>query len=88
MSEKKFVSKLEKYDCEIQCWLYGGVKTPSRFKKFYESMISIHLGGVGLMEQHYNEVLKGASFKELKTKYQNYKINHPEMEIVFDFTET
>jgi len=67
----------EKMSFEIQSWLESPPKTLSRLRKFYESIISIHLGGEGIMCQHHNEVLKGTSIKELKKLYQDYKINYP-----------
>ena len=76
MSEKE-LKILKKLDFEIQSWLEAPPKTLSRLRKFYDSIVSIQLGGEGLMGQNYNERLKDTSFKEIKKLYQNYKINYP-----------
>ncbi len=69
--------ELKKLNFEIQSWLGSPPESLSRYKKFYESIISIHLGGEGIMGQHYKEKNKGTSYKELKSIYENYKINYP-----------
>lgn len=69
--------KLKKFDFEIQVWLGCPPRTLSRLRKFYDSMVSIHLGGEGLMGQYHNKRLKGVSTEELNVDYKNYKINYP-----------
>jgi len=65
--------KLEKYDLEIQLWLESPPETLSQLKKFHDSMIIIHLGGVGL-----RTVLSKKRDLEIRTRvYANYKVNHP-----------
>lgn len=70
----------EKFDFEIQAWLEVPPTTLSRLKKFYDSIISIHLGGEGIMGQNYKEREKGTPYKEIKKLYQNYKVNYPNKE--------
>ena len=74
------MSEKEKLAYEIQLWLESPPKTLSRLRKFYDSIVSIHLGGEGIMGQHRNGRDKGLSYKELKTLYKNYKVNYPEKE--------
>lgn len=76
MSEKQ-LKVLKKLNFEIQSWLEVPPKTLSRLRKFYDSIVSIQLGGEGLMGQNYNERLRGTPYKEIKKLYQNYKINYP-----------
>lgn len=69
------MSKEEKYDFEIQAWLCHPPETLSRLKKFYKSIISIHLGGKGLQtlfSKYRNED------SSVNTRiYANYEINYP-----------
>jgi len=74
VDEKEVIKKL---GYEIQCWLESEPETLSRLKKFYNSIISIWLGGEGIMGIHHKEVLKGMTHKELKVIWRNYKVNYP-----------
>ena len=69
--------ELKKLNYEIQVWLESPPKTLSRLRKFYDSIVSIHLGGEGLMGSFKNLREKGASYKELKALVRNYKYNYP-----------
>lgn len=69
-------NKKEKYDYEIQRWLESPPKTMSRLKKFYESMVSIHLGGKGL----HDKIKEAKNPVEARSIYKNYEINYPNKE--------
>lgn len=70
------MSEIDKYNTEIQSWLITPPKTLSRLKKFYESIVSIHLGGEGL----HTLVHKAKTPEDAKLIYIMYKINYPNME--------
>ncbi len=72
--------KISKYDSEIQSWLGAPPKILSRYRKFYDSIVSIHLGGEGLMTLFHKGIMEGTDTKKLKSLYRNYTINHPERE--------
>ena len=66
-------NELKKYNTEIQIWINSQPETLYRLKKFYDSIVSIHLGGEGLMEK----LSKTEGYKEKKKVYKDYKINYP-----------
>lgn len=74
--EKKEIYK--KLESEITEWIYASPNdTLSRLRKFYNSIISIHLGGEGIMGRHRSLINNNASIQEVKTSWKNYKVNYP-----------
>lgn len=74
--ERKEICK--KLECEISEWIYASPNdTLSRLRKFYDSIISIHLGGEGIMGKHRSLMNNGASHQEVKASWRNYKENYP-----------
>lgn len=69
--------ELKKLSYEIQLWLESPPKTLSRLRKFFDSIVSIHLGGEGLMGLFHKEREKGTPNKDLKALVRNYKVNYP-----------
>ena len=67
---------IDDFNYEMQCWIEAKPETLSRLKKFYESMVSIHLGGKGLMRM-FNE---GNTFEERRKIFRDYTINYPKKE--------
>lgn len=75
LNEKERCKKL---DLEISAWINASPNdTLSRLRKFYNSIISIHLGGEGIMERHRSLMNSGALYQEVKTNWRNYKLNYP-----------
>jgi len=74
--ERKEICK--KLQSEISEWIIATPNdTLSRLRKFYNSIISIHLGGEGVMERHRSLMNNGASHQEVKASWKNYKLNYP-----------
>jgi len=81
--ERKEIGK--RLELEISEWIQSGPNdTLSRLRKFYNSIISIHLGGDGIMERHRalmnrlsedwdNETIP----QEIKASWRDYKVNYP-----------
>ena len=65
--------RLEKYNKEIQMWLENPPETLSRLKRFYESIVSIHLGGEGLQTL----IFKTETIQDAKLTVAMYEINYP-----------
>ena len=73
IKRKEEDKKLEKYELEIQAWLEFSPKTLSQLKKFYDSMISIYLGGKGMQTVM-------SKYKDPFVRHRidmNYKVNYP-----------
>lgn len=78
ITEEEKKRRCEKLDEEIIAWIYSGsCNTLSRLKKFYNSIISIHLGGEGIMERHNLILNNDASIQKVKDNWRNYKLNYP-----------
>lgn len=78
MDEKERKERNKKLESEISEWIYAEPNdTLSRLRKFYNSIISIHLGGEGIMNRHRSLMNNGAPHKEIKDNWKNYKINYP-----------
>ena len=67
------MDRLEKLNMEIQSWLEFEPNTLFRLRKFYESIISIHLGGEGLQTL----MSKAETPQDAKLIYAMYEINYP-----------
>jgi len=67
------MDRLEKYNIEIQSWLGNPPKSLSRLRKFYESIVSIHLGGEGLQSL----INKSKTIEDGKLTFAMYEINYP-----------
>lgn len=78
ITEKERKKRCKKLEFEISEWLYTEPNdTLTRLRKFYNSIISIHLGGEGIMNKHRSLMNNNASHKEVKDNWKNYKINYP-----------
>ena len=84
MAEKKLTYEeerdrliMKKLACEIRSWLEHPPETLSWFKKFYDSIISIWLGGEGLKGSFHKKLENGVSDKQLKEFVRIYKTNYP-----------
>ena len=70
--------RCKKLEYEISVWIDSGPnKTLSRLRKFYDSIMSINVGGEGIMGKHRLLRDSGASLQELKKSWRNYKYNYP-----------
>lgn len=78
LTEKEKKERFKKLDLEIGEWINAIPNdTLSRLRRFYDSIISIHLGGDGIMGRHRSLMNKGASYQEVKANWRNYKLNYP-----------
>ena len=83
-NERKEIGK--KLELEISEWIQSGPNDKlSRLKRFYDSIISIYLGGEGIMERHrslMNKLSNNLDSKtiqqEIKENWQKYKLNYPD----------
>lgn len=77
IDEKERKERCKKLELEINEWIYAGSNdTLSRLRKFYNSIISIHLGGEGVMGRHRSLMNNNATHKEVKDNWRNYKKNY------------
>lgn len=82
ISEEERKERCKKLTSEISAWISSGPNdTLSRLRKFYNSIISIHLGGEGIMERHYSLMERFShdevEGKEVNASFRNYKVNYP-----------
>ena len=73
------MSEIDKYNKEIQSWLGSPPKTLKRYKLFYESIVSIHLGGEGIQTL----ISNAKTPEDAKLTFAMYKINYPKEEFVY-----
>ena len=70
--------RCKKLGNEISAWIHSEPNdTLSRLRRFYNSIISIHLGGEGIMEKHRSLMNNDAPHKEVKDNWRKYKLNYP-----------
>ncbi len=78
INKKNKNERCEKLTFEVSAWIDAGPnETLSRLRKFYNSIISIQLGGEGVMGGHHSLMNKRASYQEIKEFWRHYKLNYP-----------
>lgn len=78
ITEEERKERDKRLNKEITAWLYAEPNdTLSRLSKFYDSIISIHLGGEGIMEKHQSLINKDAPLEKVRYNWKHYKLNYP-----------